>query len=225
MVKIERSFPPPVSLKEQSEKKDGSYTGFDVIQRLRADFHNKCYICELKGLQDPQVEHLLPHKNGKDKQRKFDWENLFWVCGHCNGVKNQKKYEKGILDCCKEDPEKAMIFRLQENVVSVCAVSSKDARAQLAAQLVEEVFQVQNTGMRVYKSEMRLRELQKEMNVLYTKLKAYKEKPESKLIQRTLKALLKKETAFARFKRCYVREHFAEFLELWEYVISGADNQ
>lgn len=218
MVKIERSYPPPASLKEQSEKKNGSYAGPDVVERLRADFHNKCYICELKGLQDPQVEHLLPHKNGKDKQRKFDWENLFWACGHCNGVKNQEKYEKGILDCCKEDPEKVMIFRLKENVVSVCAVSSGDDKAQLTAQLVEEVFQIQNTGMRVYKSEMRLHELQKEMNVLYTKLKAYKERPTSKLIHRTLKALLKKETAFAAFKRCYVREHLAEFPELQIYV-------
>ncbi len=72
MVKVERSFPAPVSLKEQSEKANGNYACSDVIERLREDFHNKCYICELKGLQDPQVEHLLPHKNGKDKQRKFD---------------------------------------------------------------------------------------------------------------------------------------------------------
>ena len=65
---------------------------------------------ELKGLQDPQIEHLLPHKNGKWPDRKFDWENLFWACGHCNRVKNQKKYEEGILNCCQRDPEEAMPF-------------------------------------------------------------------------------------------------------------------
>ena len=218
MVKIVRSFPAPASLKEQSDKANGSYTCNDVIERLREDFYNKCYICELKGLQDPQVEHLLPHKNGKDRKRKFDWENLFWSCGHCNSVKNQKKYESGILDCCKEDPEKVLAFRLRENEVLACVLGSKDKKVQLTAELVKEAFYVQNTGMRVYKSDMRLKELQKEMNVLYTKLEAYKKKPDSKLIQRTLKALLQRESAFAGFKRCYVREHMAEFPELQKYV-------
>ena len=30
----------------------------DVIERLEKDFNNKCYICEMKELQDPNVEHL-----------------------------------------------------------------------------------------------------------------------------------------------------------------------
>lgn len=87
MVKVERSFPAPKSLAMEAKKKDGSYSGMDVIERLKEDFNNKCYICELKDLQDPQIEHLLPHKNRKYLERKFDWNNLFWVCGHCNNVK------------------------------------------------------------------------------------------------------------------------------------------
>ena len=82
MVKIERSFPAPESLAVEAKKLSGSYSKPDVIEKLKADFHNKCYICELKDLQDPEVEHLLPHKNGKYPERKFDWNNLFWVCGH-----------------------------------------------------------------------------------------------------------------------------------------------
>ena len=104
MVKIERSFLAPDSLESEAKKVSGSYEQPDVVSRLRKDFHNKCYICELKNLQDPQVEHLLPHKNGKYPERKFDWNNLFWSCSHCNGIKNQKKYDDGIIDCCKNDP-------------------------------------------------------------------------------------------------------------------------
>lgn len=77
MIKIERSFPAPSSLAAEAAKNNGSYEKPDVVERLKADFHNKCYICELKELQDPQVEHLLPHKNGKYQERKFDWNNLF----------------------------------------------------------------------------------------------------------------------------------------------------
>ena len=110
MVKVERSFPAPKSLAMEAKKKDGSYSGMDVVERLKEDFNNKCYICELKDLQDPQIEHLLPHKNRKYLERKFDWNNLFWVCGHCNNVKNQAKYDEGILDCCNQDPENAILF-------------------------------------------------------------------------------------------------------------------
>lgn len=65
MVKIERSFPSHCLFGIRSKKVSGSYEQPDVVSRLRKDFHDKCYICELKNLQDPQVEHLLPHKNGK----------------------------------------------------------------------------------------------------------------------------------------------------------------
>ena len=70
MVKIERSFPAPSSLAKEAAKKNGSYEKPDVVEQLKEDFHNKCYICGLKNLQDPQVEHLLPHKNGKYHERK-----------------------------------------------------------------------------------------------------------------------------------------------------------
>ena len=74
MVKVERSYPAPESL---AAKSSGKYDEPDVIERLKQDFHDKCYICEMKGLQDPVVEHLLPHRRGKYLDRKFDWDNLF----------------------------------------------------------------------------------------------------------------------------------------------------
>ena len=114
MVKVERSFPTPDSLAEEKKKANGSYSEPDVIERLAKDFHNKCYICELDKLQDPQVEHLRPHFGGKNIERKFDWNNLFWSCSHCNGVKNQRKYDESIIDCCKLDPEERIYFKVKD---------------------------------------------------------------------------------------------------------------
>ena len=48
MVKIERSFPAPESLAKEAKKATGKYDRPDVIERLKRDFHNKCYICEMK---------------------------------------------------------------------------------------------------------------------------------------------------------------------------------
>lgn len=218
MVKIERTFPAPASLTIESTKISGKYDKTDVVKQLREDFHDKCYICEMKNLQDPVVEHLLPHKNGKYMDRKFDWNNLFWACGHCNGVKNQQKYEEDIIDCCKDDPEKLIYFRLKDGIVDVCAKDDGNKMAVLTSSLVCDVFEVKNTGMRVYKSEMRFQELNKEMNKLYDNLEKIKKDPESKVVLRKLKAMLRRESAFAAFKRNYIRENKDEFPQLLQYI-------
>ena len=218
MVKIERSFPAPESLAVEAKKSSGSYSKPDVIKRLKEDYHNKCYIGELKDLQDPEVEHLLPHKNGKYPERKFDWNNLFWVCGHCNKVKNQKKYDEGIMDCCNQDPEMYIDFELQARDVCVKAKDSSDQTAVLTASLIQEVFNIKNTGMRTYKSDIRFQELNKEMNVLYDNLEDMKRHPDSRIVLRKLKALLRRESKFAAFKRNYIRDNAQQFPQLLKYL-------
>lgn len=216
MVKIDRSFPAPESLAVEAKKVSGSYEKKDVVERLKNDFHDKCYICEMDKLQDPQVEHLLPHKNGKFHDRKFDWNNLFWSCGHCNSVKNQKKYDEGIIDCCIIDPENVMSFQLKDENVSIWARDEKDFQAALTAELVTEVFNLQNTGMRVYKSELRFRELTLEMNKLYDSIEELQSNPDSRFALRKLKALLRRESRFAAFKRNYIRENQQKYRQLLE---------
>lgn len=218
MVKVERSFPAPESLAIEAKKANGSYTRADVVERLRKDFHNKCYICEVKELQDPNVEHLLPHKNGKYPERKFDWENLFWSCSHCNGMKNNRKYDKGILDCCKYDPERYLYFRILESDVKIDPENPKDEIQKRTAELVTETFSLKNTGMRTYSSAERMKLLQKEMNKLYKQLEKLHNGSNSKVTIKIIASLLRRESAFAAFKRNYVREHVLEYPELQEYV-------
>lgn len=219
MVKIERSFPAPASLAREAGKANGKYDGQDVIEQLKTDFHNKCYICEMKGLQDPNVEHLLPHKNGRYPERKFDWENLFWSCGHCNGIKNNSKYDDGIIDCCKNDPEKELSFYLIDNDVIIKVSDLNNEVQKRTALLVTEVFSIKNTGMRTYTSDERLKLLQKEMDILYKQLEKLHRNPNSKAAMRMVCNLLGRESAFAAFKRCYVREHAREYPELQKYVL------
>ena len=109
MVRVERSFPAPESLVSEKEKTSGTYNTPEVNRRLSHDFHGKCYICEAGDLQDPQIEHLLPHMHGRYRDRMFDWENLFWSCGRCNSIKKSSAYDEGILDCCRQDPEEYLI--------------------------------------------------------------------------------------------------------------------
>lgn len=86
------------------------------------------------------------------------------------------------------------------------------------ALLVTETFTMKNTGMRTYTSDERLKLLQREMNVLYKQLEKIHKKPASKMTMITIRSLLRRESAFASFKRCYVRDHVMEYPELQKYV-------
>lgn len=126
MVKIKRCPIPPGSLAVEKEKKHGSYSENDVIEQLRKDFHDKCYICELKDLPDAQVEHLRPHYNRRMKDRVFDWNNLFYVCPHCNLVKTSAVYDDKILDCCVLDPEDVLYHIFEHGQVKIHGKSREE---------------------------------------------------------------------------------------------------
>ena len=94
------------SLKSEKEK-NGSCNTPEVNAALKEMFYGKCYICENKQITSYQIEHLVPHRENKDL--KFDWNNLFLACSHCNNTK-LAKYDP-IIDCTQEDVEKLIAFR------------------------------------------------------------------------------------------------------------------
>ena len=223
MVKVERSSPAPESLAREAKKAGGKYNCPDVTERLNRDFHNKCYLCEVGPLQDPQVEHLLPHKGGKLRDRMFDWENLFWSCGHCNRVKNSGKYDDGILDCCKVDPEAYITSEyIEDRVLFSAAPGDADGKGPADAvilrtvMLLNEVYNKQNTGMRIRECAVRTEALAEEMNVFYDTLETYRQDQENRVCQRALKAMLSRESVFAAFKRGYIRSHCDQYPKLAE---------
>lgn len=84
----------------------------------------------------------------------------------------------------------------------------------MTAELVTEVFNLQNTGMRVYKSEIRFQELTLEMNKLHDSIEELQSNPDSRFALRKLKALLRRESRFAAFKRNYIRENQQKTLRI-----------
>lgn len=90
MVKIERSSVAPFSLAIEKAKGTKNYREQDVVLQLNADFHGKCYLCEIDELQSVEVEHLRAHR-GMDRDLMFDWNNLFLCCPHCTEYMLRKK--------------------------------------------------------------------------------------------------------------------------------------
>jgi len=98
MVYLEKSQPTPASLEEEKNKANGTYRTPEVLERLKIDFKNKCYICELKEPVTINIEHFIPHKG--DRNLMFDWNNLFYSCGHCNNTKKEEFCN--MLNCTKQ---------------------------------------------------------------------------------------------------------------------------
>lgn len=215
MVKIERTPTPPPSLAVEKEKARGSCRRPDVQKQLQHDFNEKCYLCEIDKLQSVDVEHLFPH--GGDKELEFAWENLFHSCRHCNCVKNRRKYDGMILDCCKTDPEKVLDQRLVEGHVRVEPLEETE-EARMTALLLTECFELTNTGARVIECQTRINALSETMNTLYQMLRKYRESGSSKDIPKGLDKILSRTYRFAGFTRTYVRNHLEDYPELADYV-------
>lgn len=217
MVKIERTPVAPASLATEKTKKSGSYREEDVTAQLKQDFHGKCYLCEIDQLQSVEVEHLKAHHNGADRDRMFDWNNLFYSCGHCNGVKNRAEYEETILDCCQVDPEEYLMQQLVDGHVQVKALKPEGEKT---AQLITECFERANTGIRVIECQTRVDALQKTMNALFRSLDSYRKRPTPRRL-RALQRMLSRSYKFAGFTRTYVREHLKDYPQLEEFVSLG----
>lgn len=75
------------------------YRGGPVYEQIKADFHGKCYLCEDDEITAIQIDHLEPHRGDRDK--KYNWRNLFFSCAHCNNQKGDRYWP--LLDCTNPD--------------------------------------------------------------------------------------------------------------------------
>lgn len=184
------------------------------MRQLAEDFHEKCYLCEIDELQSIEAKHLYPH--GGNRDLKFDWDNLFLSCAHCNSVKNQGKYHGVILDCCKVDPESVLNQQFLNDHVSVQPIADTKA-AVMTAELLTECFEKRNTGIRVMECQTRINALRKTMNLLYKTLEQYRNSPSGRTLY-ALRGMLNRTYKFAGFTRAYVRNHLETYPDLAEYI-------
>lgn len=146
MVRLNKS-PQPKVIKSESDYQNGE--NFDTLLR---DCHNKCYICENPPIP-LEVEHIVPHKS--DPKLKFDWNNLFIACGHCNKIKrvNIDIHNKDILDPTKCDPEEhiELSIKVTDDKVSVESLKSDTSTLQ-TKELLEKVYNDDSTSNTKYSS-------------------------------------------------------------------------
>lgn len=99
MIYFKKREKAPNSLAIEKAKGTENYREKDVIIALAEDFKDKCYLCERKWPTEINVEHFDEHRG--DRNKMFDWENIFYACAHCNHTKNDifRKKPSNLLKC------------------------------------------------------------------------------------------------------------------------------
>ncbi|MCD8290948.1 MAG: HNH endonuclease [Prevotella sp.] len=226
MVFFEKSEPAPSSLSSMK-----SYRESDVVERLCADFKNKCYLCETKGPNSINVEHFRPHRG--DKTLKYAWENLFYSCSHCNNTKAMLERDEtfcneGILNCtCRADCVDTWIsYRVETfpryivKLANERITNGKDSsRIDNTIRLLDAIYNSTDTPIKKREAENLKHHLISEIERFLDLIKACKDSDESNLSEKIkqVKKELDNDSAFTAFKRWIVRDD-ADLLQQIESV-------
>jgi uncharacterized protein (TIGR02646 family) len=204
MVKIDKS-PLPAGVNISSER---DYRSDPVISILNDDCRGKCYICEIKAPTSLNVEHRVPHKG--NLKLKYDWNNLFMSCDHCNRVKSDK-YE-GIIDPSKVDPEKFISLSLVTGdlrpEINVDMIADLAGVAETIA-LLEQTYCANSPAARRLECGNLRALVMKEMSDFHNVLENYRREPNLE-IKEGLRGIIadniSRSSSFAAFKRKIVRD-------------------
>lgn len=221
MIFFEKTQPGPQCLKEEAKKKAGDYKCGNVLEMLKADFANKCYICEAKEPVSINVEHFRPHKG--DIQLKFDWNNLFWSCAHCNNIKSDRFDD--ILNCTDpgDDVETGLKYAFKpfpHEKVEIEAVGTDEQTLNTRDLLLgvyngtTKLKQLESWNLR----EKLLDEIMRFQKSLVNYFLDTNDDDDRKMYLREIKGHLHKASSFTAFKRWIVRGNDRLFSEFKDFI-------
>ena len=134
---------------------------------------------------------------------KYDWNNLFPACAHCNNTKLDR-FEP-IIDCTQEPVEEMIAFRkkgyfgTEEELVFEQLDSGEKTVNTL--KLLQEVY-YGSTPQKMMETRILRKNLRKELSQFKEYVREYKED-----LLYLLKQQLSDSSPFAAFKRWLIRDH------------------
>ena len=206
-------------------KGNGDYKCGDVLERLKNDFKNKCYICEYKEPETINVEHFKPHKG--DNKLKFCWNNLFWSCAHCNNIK-LSKYDN-ILNCidAADSVEEKLRYNFKPfpfEMVSIEALDGNDKTIN-TRDLLLEVYNGTTPLKKIESSNLRnklLAEIKSFQKYLIEYFEDTNDEEDKKYFLLKIKGHLNAASNFTSFKRWIIKENEELYNEFHQYLTPNA---
>ena len=201
MVRLTKSpLPPDITISSEQDYRKG-----EVIDTLIKDCHGKCYLCEEKPTTI-NVEHITPHRN--DSNLKYDWNNLFIACGHCNNIKHVKYDE--IINPVKRDPEEhialsAVITEELMDHVQIETLTSDEITIN-TAKLLNLIYNGESTSIKRHEcANLRNEHLMPILRRFYQYICGYRNEPDLGFAD-LIKKEIDRSSAFAAFKRKIIRD-------------------
>ena len=228
MVKIERKDTDKArqaiqSLASEELKISGKCNTPEVVEALEETFHGKCYICESEQSPSKEVEHLIPH--GGDKTLKFDWNNLFLACTHCNHIKGNTYTP--ILDCTRTEVDELIAFRKIgyfgiDEVLSFTAVDDKnnDPAINMTCALLQRVH-YGKTKQEEFGAKILRKTLMYELLMFKEYIRDYNQATgeDKRDLFESIRMKLKNNSSFSAFKRWLIKDNptlCGDFTNCWK---------
>ena len=221
MLFFKKSWPAPACLEIEKKKVNGDYKCGDVLPRLMKDFKNKCYICEQKEPTSINVEHFIPHKG--DTELKFNWDNLFWSCSHCNNIKSDKY--TNILKCTdiNDDVEHKLKYIFKPFPFEKVKIESldQDDKTSNTRDLLLKVYNGHTPLKQIESSNIRNKLLQEIKSFQENLIEYFKDtidEDDKKYLLIKIKQHLSSGSNFTSFKRWIIRENKTLYNEFQQYL-------
>jgi len=199
MIKLTKRSKPPQPITEEKH-----YRNNPNFKALVEDCYGKCYICENDKSTTLNVEHRIPHRG--DDSLKYDWQNLFLSCGHCNSIKGDKF--DNILDPTKCDPEDFIALSLKTDslveIVEACALSD-DTRTKQTIELLSLIFNGGSTAIKDVECAVLRNELSACIARFFQYIEGYRAEP-NEGYDIIIEKEISRSSAFAAFKRGIIRK-------------------
>ncbi|MCD8021985.1 MAG: HNH endonuclease [Lachnospiraceae bacterium] len=204
---------------KKAKRNNSTYNTPEVNAALQEMFHGKCYLCENKEVTSYQIEHLIPYRGNNDL--KYDWNNLFLSCAHCNNTKLDQYAP--ILDCTSDNVEQTIAFRKKGyfGIEEKFTFEELDSRIETknTVALLSEVY-YGSTPQKKMEATILRRILRKELSRFKEYVREYQEAESED--KEDLRCLIERElgdsSPFAAFKRWLIRDNKDTYPELLEYI-------
>ena len=219
-----KSQPAPECLAAEKAKANGNYNCGDVLERLKTDFKNKCYLCESKEPHSINTEHFRPHRGNKDL--KFDWDNLFYCCSHCNNTKLAKPEYDDILNCTIENEEvdrkiKYHINPFPKEKAEISAIEIENTKVASTVELLNNIYNGTTELKIIEAANIRsrlLKEIRSFQDLLFEYFDDSYTEEEREKIKSAIIRHLRPSSNFTAFKLWVIRDNEELSNEFKEYV-------
>jgi hypothetical protein len=183
-----------------------------VMQQLQEDFFNKCYLCEDRDITKIEVDHFIPKV--ANKGLNCEWGNLFFSCGHCNGIKHTDAEE--ILDCTNFEHKvydwlKYNYDAFSESGHFIINVSGCYELPQVhnTAQLLNKIYNGHTVSRKLEANNLR-KKVNDEIKKLKELLNMYTANSTMEVVIDNIKKVLSRKSAFSAFKRQIIKDKYKD---------------